>query len=106
MERRRHPTYDRKALRPILLMASSILVSCGIAFLSWWWQVAWLSAVVLVPFLVLMGLGFKDWGVNSCPCPGCSSMLHRVPNTTEFVCPNCQVVWWTRTSGESIWDKV
>jgi hypothetical protein len=51
-------------------------------------------------FVVLLGLCLV-WGrrINSCGCPSCGRTLRRPPDTTEFPCEDCRVVWWTRGFG-------
>lgn len=57
----------------------------------------------------LGGLGFVSaaafaalTNVNICRCPTCNMVLRRRPDTSEFTCDYCRVVWATRGFGFSL----
>jgi hypothetical protein len=84
-----------------------ILLLLGLCGLVQWlsWVPNWLHAfgicAVLSAFAILLVKG--RW-INRCACPGCGAWLRRPPDATDFICPACQVIWWTRARGESFWD--
>jgi hypothetical protein len=105
MERRRHPTHDREQLRQIAIVLLVVVVALGIAALGARLQSEWLKVVAIVVFFAGMGfLLVKARWQNVTPCPECQLTLRRAPDSTEFTCTNCQIVWWTRCYGSSVWD--
>jgi hypothetical protein len=102
VERRLHPRHDREWLGRMAVLIVVLALSAGLAGVQ-----AWLgrsSPWGVVPgLLVFLGLALI-WGprINSCPCPSCGQQLRRPPDTTDFVCEGCRVVWWTRGFG-SYW---
>jgi hypothetical protein len=105
MERRQHPSYDRETVRFLIAMAAWLVVTAGIALLGSWLQAEELHAVAGGVFLAGVGYALAHGRrINACPCPACGRPLSREPDSTEFVCPGCRVVWWTRSFGSSLWD--
>ena len=99
MNRRPHPSHDRTTWCQILAGLAVALVS----LLGGWaaseegaggWLV-WLGlAGLVVGFAVVFATP-----VNRTSCPSCGASLSRAPDTTEFSCPGCNVVWVTRSFG-------
>ncbi len=95
MERRPHPNHDWKTLRtaaPLVLIAWG-----GVGF--WALQLGWLAYIGVGVFLAATALLVivAVRGSNQCKCPDCGLVLVRDPNTTEFRCEQCRVVWYTQT---------
>ena len=105
MERRPHPTHDRTALIGVGRIAGLFLLSFGVTALGLHLKVTWLQALGFVSAFVAVLFPYpRSWRINWCLCPSCGQWLRRGPDTTEFVCGRCQVVWWTRCFGYGPWD--
>ncbi|HJZ56504.1 MAG TPA: hypothetical protein VKE74_16180 [Gemmataceae bacterium] len=103
MERRAHPSHDRVTFRRTMtcfaaamlsMLGYGVAVEAGAGVWSWLGVVGFVAAsarMVLTP-------------VNRCPCPTCGAGLSRPPDTTEFVCHHCGVVWMTRGFGGTNWE--
>jgi hypothetical protein len=105
MERRLHPSYDRDAVRSLLLAIAWLAVTTGVVALGSWAGARWLQVAGMGIFLAGFGYGIANGRhINARACPGCARPLFRPRDATEFICDACQVVWWTRSFGTSVWD--
>lgn len=107
MERRHHSTYDRDFWRSFLALIPALLLGGACALAHWLGHgVEWLVATTICTMAASFGyilLVEARW-INRCICPGCRAVLRRPPNTREFICADCRVIWWTHAWGSSFWD--
>jgi hypothetical protein len=100
MERRPRPNYDRvtfrRAIRGFAVSFLSIAMG-GVLKLSGAWA-DW----IMWPMTAGMFAGFLLIGripINRCNCPTCGEPLKRPPETTEFPCERCGILWVTQSWG-------
>jgi hypothetical protein len=101
IERRPHPTHDRVTNRRFFAWAL-VAILCGLGFVTadsagagvW-------TFIGVIGFLAALVMVLRT-PINRCHCPICEEPLRRPPDTIEFRCPTCAIVWTTTGYGWSI----
>ena len=103
MRRKWHRRHDREILRSLFVTAAFLLTAAVGVFFGTWQPVYWLIGVAAAVFLFGLWYGLRHGRrMNACGCPGCGRSLSREPDTTEFFCEKCSIIWWTTFYGSSI----
>jgi hypothetical protein len=102
VERRPHPSHDRKTWCRLLAGPAAALVA---ALGTWAAQREGAGDWVIWPPGAGFLLGFAvvlTTPVNRAICPSCGTTLSRAPDTTEFPCRTYGFVWVTRSYGHGV----
>jgi nitrate reductase NapE component len=103
MERRCHPTHDRHTIRQLTFVAVSLLSIFGLALVEHYLEVNWVFYLIIGLFTATL-LEVSRFKINTTTCPLCEAKLRRPPDTTEFACEPCQIIWNTKSFGYSAFE--